>query len=306
VRGTPGADAISLRLAQLLPVLLDRDPQPAAAGQEPHVHRQSRRRLARQRGRGKDGEADGGHDDILGARSEWERVGRRLRHRALAQWARYRKTLRAYRRALIEQGHSDRGADQFGALGAAYDLALHDAFDEERARDFGAELPAGQLAETSGYARNHEACLMHLLGAPVEVYKGGAKETVAQLLARARDDMQSASTARLRMSALQAIGIKLMQGQARRRRQVWWIGIANSHPALMRIFRDTDWSGLPGAPGAWSQMMERVAGASTKNDEGKRLRLRFQRVPTYCVLIPWEAAFAGEGASDDAEFGESE
>jgi hypothetical protein len=264
-------------------------------------------RRASARKSGEADEADDGHDDILGARGEWERVGRRLRHRALAQWARYRKTLRAYRRALIEQGHSDRGADQFGALGAAADLALHDGFDEERAKDWAAELPAGQLAETSGYARNHEACLMHLLGAPVEVYKGGAKETVAQLLAGAREDlMDGRINSSTHQSALEGIGIKLIKDKRDRDNKVWWIAIANSHNQLLRMFRDTDWSGLPGAPGAWSQMMERVPGALARNDKGVRLKLRFQRVPTYCVLIPWEAAFAGEGASDDAEFGESE
>jgi hypothetical protein len=249
---------------------------------------------------------DDERDPLLGDRAEWERVGRRLRGRALKEWPRYKKTLKAYARALAEVGHNARGCDQFAALGAAYDIAMFDGFEEARAKDWAEELPASQLAETSGYSKSHEACLLHLLGAPVEVYKGGAKETVAQLLATARDDMRGAvsSNSSTAHEALQGIGIKLMKDPRDDAGQAVWVCVANSHAALLRIFRETDWSGLPGAPGAWSQMMQRLGGAMTKNARGNPLRLKFQRVPLYCTAVPWETVFSAE-ADDDAQQFES-
>lgn len=306
VRGTPGTDAISFvsrNCFQFSSIVIPSLPQQDKNRMFIGVLEQMREARESAFAKKNDEDDDASQDEVLGDRDEWRRDGCRLRQRALDQWGRYRKTWKAYRRALLAQGHSDRGADQFGALGAAYDLAMHDTFVVQRADDWAAELPAAQLAETSGYAKNHEACLMHLLGAPVEVYRGGAKETVAQLLQTAREDIHS-STANASSAddALQGIGIKVYRDP--RDAAAWWVVVANSHSALLRMFRDTDWSGLPGAPGAWSQMMERIAGAVTKNPAGNRLRLKFQKVPLYCVALPWEAVFPDPRADDDDQFRE--
>jgi hypothetical protein len=87
-------------------------------------------------------------DTILGSRAEWGRVGQGLRGRVLAEWPRYRKTFRAYRKALEQSGHNARGCDQFGALGAAYDLLMFDGMrgGERRATRWAQGFAGGEPA----------------------------------------------------------------------------------------------------------------------------------------------------------------
>lgn len=244
-------------------------------------------------------EDDGVDDTVLGSRAEWERIGRQLRGRVLAEWHRYKKTFRAYRRALEKSGHNARGCDQFGALGAAYDCLRFEGFDQERALAWAKDLPAAAMAETTGYQATHEQCLKFLLGQSVEVWKGGARDTVASLLRQARADKEGGlSNTENSVKVLKGIGLKLYRDM--RNRSAWWIAISNSHQALARFYRDTDWSGLPGAPGAWAQMMARIDGAMTKNDKGNPLRLRFEGLAgDYCVALPWEKVFPAMKKDED-------
>ena len=107
-------------------------------------------------------EDDTREDEVLGALADWEKIGAQLKGRLIAGWPRYVATFRAYRRALMRAGHDDRAADQFGALGAAYNLMLYDAFDPAAAEAWAAMLPAASLAETSGFLTDEEECLMRL------------------------------------------------------------------------------------------------------------------------------------------------
>lgn len=228
-------------------------------------------------------------DTILGSRGEWGRVGQQLRGRILAEWPRYRKTFRAYRKALEAAGHNARGCDQFGALGAAYDLIMVDGMAEIAARaDLWAKaLPAASLPETSGYSASHQACLAHLLGATIDAWRGGNKESVSRLIRaarRERDDL--ASNAQDSVQVLEQVGIKVFRD---RQTLAWRIAISHTHPGLAKIFNGTDWGGLPGAPGAWAQMMGRIPGALKQIKSGKPLRLRFDGRPDYCTALPWES-----------------
>lgn len=255
----------------------------------------------RSREPGEDLDEDEDEDDtVLGNKREWERVGRGLRGRALAEWHRYKKTLKAYRRALEEEGHNARGCDQFGALGAAYDCMMFKGFDADRARQWSALLPAATLPETSGYASSHQSCLVHLLGATIDVWKGGARESVARLLRQARIERgDKGINDKPSVSALEQIGVKIFRHKDDPDGRAWLIAISNTHPGLARIYRETDWSGIAGAPGAWAQMTARLDGAITTNSEGGPLRLRFDGNLNYCVAMPWETVFAPQTESND-------
>ena len=262
-------------------------------------------KLAREPGEDLDeADAEDEDDTVLGSKTEWERIGRQLRGRALAEWRRYKKTFRAFRRALEASGHNARGCDQFGALGAAYDCLMYEDFDIERAAAWAKLLPASSLPETSGYASSHQSCLVHLLGAVIDVWKGGAKESVARLLRQARRERdEGASNEKSSVSVLEQIGIKVFRdGRYGPEGKLWNVAVSNMHPGLARIFRDTDWSGLPGAPGAWAQMMARLDGAVTKSGEdGAPLRLRFDGNRNYCVMLPWDTVFPPTAKEDDDE-----
>jgi hypothetical protein len=255
---------------------------------------------------GEDLDEDAGEDEddsILGKRAEWERIGRQLRGRALAEWPRYKRTFRAYRRALEANGHNARGRDQFGALGAAYDCLMFEGFEADRAAAWAARLPAASLPETSGYSSSHQACLAHLLGATVEMWRGGSRESVARLLRGARSERGTTAISNdmPSVAALEQIGVKLFRDARNTDPQVkvWQVAISNNHPGLGRIFRETDWSGLPGAPGAWAQMMARLHGAVTRSGKGEPLRLRFDGTLNYCCLLPWDTVFPPAADNDD-------
>lgn len=250
---------------------------------------------------------DESDDPILGSKTAWELVGRQLRGRILGQWPRYARTLRAYRKALDAAGHNSRGCDQFGALGAAFDIAMHDGFDAGRALEFATQLPAQGLAETSGYKSSHEACLSHLLGTQVDAWKGGAKESVSRLLQGARLEIKENVNDLQTCKLLQSMGIKVMRDKTVTEFERWLIVICNNHPGVARIYRDTDWRGIAGAPGAWAQMMARLDGAITKGGGGGPLKLRFSGIPEYCVALPWDNVFPPSAKDDDeAEFGGEE
>lgn len=244
-------------------------------------------------------------DTILGRRAEWGRIGQQLRGRIMAEWPRYKKTFRAYRKALEVAGHNARGQDQFAALGAAFDMLMVDGLDDvaARATSWADKLPAASLPETSGYSSSHQACIAHLLGAQLDAWRGGAKESVARLLRRAREERAVAGdNARESVQVLEQIGIKIFRDKRDEEGRAWWIAISHTNPGLARIFNGTDWSGLPGAPGAWAQMVGRMPGAVRQTDSKTPLRLRFDGHPDYCTALPWESvlppAQTGDGESE--------
>jgi len=64
-------------------------------------------------------------------------LGASLRRRLIDHWPRLAGTLETFRAALIEAGHRNRGADQYGTLLACAELVLHDR----------AHVPAAELTK---------------------------------------------------------------------------------------------------------------------------------------------------------------
>jgi hypothetical protein len=249
---------------------------------------------------------DSGDDPLLGSRERWERIGRELRGRLLMQWPRYRETLHLYRRALRKVGHDSRAADQFGALGAAYDLLLHDATDEAAAKAWAAALPAKTLAETSGTDSDDAACLNHLLSATPMLIRGGTTESVSHWLQMARGDREGGKTEDLSdaLRLLAKIGIKVFRDArldpVTNEEPLWWIAIANSHEGLANIFKGTQWGAAAGSSSGWPQMFKRLPQAMT-HGAGGQLRLRIDKVRRYVTALPWDTVFPKMNDEDDAD-----
>jgi hypothetical protein len=244
-----------------------------------------------------DEEEDEAESSVLGKKGNWAKIGQQLRGRLLAEWPRYARTLRAYRKALEAAGHNARGCDQFGSLGAAFDLAMYDGFEGARALAWALELPAAGLEETSGYSSSHESCLQHLMGSQIDAWKGGAKESIARLIHQAREEIINKSNDRATVKLLESYGIKV--GRNELDPTLWIIAISNNHTAIRKIYQETDWKGIPGAPGAWSQMMARIPGAQTTGKGGGRLRLHMAKQLNYCAALPWEVVFPAATKDDD-------
>lgn len=240
---------------------------------------------------------DDDNDMFLGKRDKWARIGRELRGRILAHWPRYQRTFRAYRHALALRGHDSRASDQFGALGAAYDIAMFDELDIKNAIDWSELVQPSRLAETVTQAPEPVACLQFLLGATPDAVRNGTQETIAFYLRRAKDDIErqllpneTDGAARI----LEKIGIRVMRD--RRAPELWWVCVSNTHPALAKIFAGTRWKAQAGSPGAWAQALRGLPFAKREPAQ-----MRFDGQLQWRTQLAWEAVFAPHGDADAFE-----
>ncbi len=235
-------------------------------------------------------------DEILGRMKDWVQVGRELRGTLTREWHRYRETIAAHRRALARVGHDARGADQFGALGAAYDCVMHEGFDARHADDWAAMLPAAELSETRARQATEYACLAHLLSAQPDVHRAGKKATIASWLQSARrTKMDKTANVNEADDVLKSCGIRIFRDRRDGDKKVWWIAISNTHQEIARIFKDTDWAGEAGTRGTWAQAFARVKYAMANR------RMRIDGVLNYLTVIPWEEAFPPKSDTTDRD-----
>src|SRR5262249_14126396 len=148
-----------------------------------------------------------------------------------------------------------RGADQFGALGAAYDLIMFDAFDPVNAEMWARDLPAKTTAETSGAESDESECLAHMLAATPQTFKGGSTETISFWLRQAQMDLTGHkvedNSDALRTLAKCGIKIYRAAGMMNGNDPLWEVAIANTHQGLARLFQGTQWASTAGSSSAW-------------------------------------------------------
>lgn len=238
---------------------------------------------------------DDQEDALLGSAEKWEKIGRQLRGRLLLGWSRYRQTFRAYRRALLEAGHDDRGADQFGALGAAYDLLMYDGLAADAGTQWAKNLPAKTLAETSGSESDESECLGHLLAATPGTFTKGSTESVAFWLRLARDEITGGkleeNSEALRTLAKCGIKLYRVNDPSAGNHPAWELAIANTHRGLAQLFQGTQWASTAGSSSAWPQVFRRLPGAQWRNAQSEQIRLRIDGQRQYVTVLPWESVF---------------
>lgn len=212
---------------------------------------------------------------------EWREAGRQLSRALVYSWPRLKATVETYQRALYEQGHNARGADQFGTLLALADCVLGaEAPDIEAARVWAEQLRADGLAELQDDAANHERCVAWLGQAQLDAWKGGAKRTVAEWIGRAKsgDDSIREEAA----GVLKVYGLRVVAQDDDGQRRAHFVAIANTNRNLASLFKDSVWASRPDATGVWKQALERVPGARA------RMKLRIAATAERCTLIPYE------------------
>lgn len=222
-------------------------------------------------------------------------LGRKLRRRILDAWPKWEERLERWRQGMKRAGHSDRTADQFGALLAGADLALADKLphadnvDEDIAR-FG----LAQLAEQADDLADWRKMLDHVTTAPLDVQRNGRRVNAAQLLEmqmgriEITGDLVAAQEAAAR--DLETIGLKALKSDgAGALGGGWWLAIANSHQGLARVFETptrTHWAARSGTVGVWVQAARRVPGAVWADQilRFNGVRMRVTCVPMAQVL----------------------
>jgi len=236
---------------------------------------------------------------------EAEELGQRLFRRMLDGWKRWPDLLNMWRDILLQKGMDGRGADQFGTLLAAADLALHDSIpDADSLDEWAHRVLDGTQADRAEEMPEWARCLQHMLTGLAPQWRSGELRTTGQLVAIAagRKVMMTdegepcrpvAADRDAAQKVLATLGLRFVPTLNGKKQPipadhlgntVGHLAVANSHQALGQLFRGTHWQARSGTSGAWKGALEQTPGACTGGV------MRFGGVSARCVLVPLEFA----------------
>ena len=249
-----------------------------------------------------------------------ELLGRRLFARLLQRWQHWPEVRHAFDQALAARGMDNRMLDQVGTLLALAWLLEHDLPPDSDSLD---EQCAGAVLATASERAEERPQwfrLIEMLAATVLRDEAGkAERSVAELVELASfaaeewsetdNRMVRVSEARARAAngVLARYGLRFEPMRDEHKRPVFrwkddpekppsclgdgpapgWVGVANAHPGLARIFDRTQWAARPGTPGGWKSVLEDVPLARTGEP------LRFGARTSRCVMVPVDNFFDG-------------
>lgn len=173
-----------------------------------------------------------------------------LRARAIEGWQRFQNTFAIYRAAFLGQGVDGRDADRIATVLAGRDLLLHD--DEPDSDSVYIEVDrylelVSEAAEQDDEGEGQQ-CLTQLYSSPADLWRGGDRETVAEVIMMALTP--SGSEAK---RALGKLGLALKKDK---KSGSTVLLVANKNVTLERFYRDTRW-----AEGRWQQALRYLPGA---------------------------------------------
>jgi len=220
--------------------------------------------------------------------AHWAGVGRGLLRRLADQWPRLADTLHLYRATLSAAGHDARGCDQFGTLLACADLLLFDQVpDADTLDEWRRLLDAATWRELTDTASDAESCLDYLAESCPEAWRGGSKQSVAELV---REQCRGLGET-FHAVALSAGGLGVVRAKGERQ---YYLAVGNAHRGTMHLFEGSRWAGKAGMTGGWVEALARVPGAVL----GRTARIGGR--PTRCVQIPVEAICPDLGPAGEA------
>lgn len=192
------------------------------------------------------------------------KLGSRLMRRMLDQWPRFAETLDVYRKALEKHAKLDaRGQDTYGTLMACADLLLADTAPSiDELHDTVAAVAAMLAPARAESLGDQERCVDHLLTSPIDM-GGGVRRSVASWVRQSQalnehghPDLDSRATA---SRALASAGMRV--DELREDEGGISLFVANTHPALTKVYDGTPWPGVAGASGSWVGVLRRLPGA---------------------------------------------
>lgn len=220
--------------------------------------------------------------------AEWRLVGQHLRRRLIDGWPRWGEIYERYRAALLARGvQAQRGLDRFATLLGMAELMR---FDGEPDSDTVSELAAAFASEDFDDGNGAEPMLQHLLSIPLDVFRGGERQTIGSLVTMASGRDKGSHSAESCRDALKAWSIfvdglddPMFGGKAT-------VTLPNTGEGLRRLFENTVWRGEAGVAGGWAQAMKRLEGSVPVNS--RRYGGRGWQVPARVFLLDDEEAQA--------------
>lgn len=188
-------------------------------------------------------------------------IGRQLTRRIVDQFHRWEKTLKVYWDGLADTGLSARGCDQFATLLAAADLVLSDSVpDHATAKLLAQKLEEQVLGDWREGSDTERGVLDHLMTSTIEVYRGGEKQMLSELVERAHDKLSGSDIDNDANQTLQRWGMRVVH-RTDNAPLGTFLAVANTHRGLEKLFEGSKWQGKPGRSGAWVQALKRIEGA---------------------------------------------
>jgi hypothetical protein len=183
-------------------------------------------------------------------------MGAKIKRRLADHWGRLDRVLDLYRQCLAKAGHDSRACDQFGTLLAVADLMLSD--DEPGAQalaQWTEKFAAATWRETADTQSEAQKCLDWLAQSSPDVFKGGQKRAVSQILTDYLDEGLKEQRSQYR-DQLAAGGLGVVA--TRERKLV--LAVPYTHRAVASMFAGTRWAGTAGMTGGWIEALARLPG----------------------------------------------
>lgn len=189
------------------------------------------------------------------------RIGAVMRRRIVDCWGDWPMILQGWRATLSSQGHNSRDCDVFGPMLAMADLLISRGLSPEETRaDFCVAFPAAARERAS----NSEDMLTLLLSKPLDVFRGGTRMTIEDLIATATlidgTPGETAATPQSCEQALRPWGVFLDHDASG-----WRVVLPNKNEGLRSLFHGSIWGTDPGSSGGWAQAMKRLPGSRAEN-----------------------------------------
>ncbi|HEV2570954.1 MAG TPA: hypothetical protein VGU72_04390 [Beijerinckiaceae bacterium] len=220
--------------------------------------------------------------------------GPMLLRRLMDEWPRFDSAFDAYRTVLREAGHDGRAQDTLGTLLACADLALGAQKADELGvpmvddiNRWGEWLAPNTMLEYEEASDNWRKCVIHILTGQVEAWRGGRQHTVGDLIDWLKEQGEQSYAEDLRKvrTDLKQIGLGLLvpgeigPGYA--------LAVPNESPLLFKLFRETEWAGVPGAS-VWKSALRQGPSSVICTDPALN-RVRISGVQLRCALIRLDA-----------------
>lgn len=213
-----------------------------------------------------------------------ETDGRMLLRQIMDGWHDFRtQILPDWRKTLHLAGFDARAIDTYGTLLAAAEMLV----GPEVLEDLGLEVSnqealaeiirAATSAERAEQIEKWQECLEHLLAAPIDAHRGGDRLTVGGVL----EDFEKGGTldltyARERL-ALAGLGLRKAGEPAIGP----FLAVPAKHPALTRIFADTDFY----EGGWWAALKQAPEDVVLRGLDQRWHTVKIQRGAKYCLLV---------------------
>lgn len=187
----------------------------------------------------------------------FDSLGPKLMRRLADAWDNFELTLEAYREALSLGGHDDRGQDQYGTLLACAHALMGDEGMEEAGwpiedlSQWGEWLSTAGMEEHSENEENWYLCVRHLLTVRIDVWRGGSRTSIGQVIEAMKEGLVDGGPAR---ELLEQAGVRLVTEKdfraAKPPLRSWGLAVPNAGPGIGLVFKDTSWAG-----GVWSSAL---------------------------------------------------